>query len=129
MSKYRVFSGLYFPAFGPEKSRYLDTFHAVKDIYGEVCNDPGPLTRTIHKAIVTIRQRDDLNADAIKYFMVKDPKFARFYFLPKIHKRLHDVSGQPFISNCSYYTENISFFFRLSFATFDLGNKILHKRY
>ena len=101
----------------------------MKDIYEEVCNDPGPLTRTIHKAIVTIRQRDDLNADAIKYFMVKDPKFARFYFLPKIHKRLHDVSGQPFISNCSYYTENISFFFRLSFATFDLGNKILHKRY
>ena len=29
VSKYRVFSGLYFPAFGPEKTPYLDTFHAV----------------------------------------------------------------------------------------------------
>ena len=42
--------------------------------------------------------------------MVKDPKFVRFYLLPKIHKRLHDVSGRPVISNCSYYTENISSF-------------------
>ena len=42
--------------------------------------------------------------------MVKDPKFARFYLLPKIHKRLHDVPGRPVISNCGYYTENISSF-------------------
>ena len=40
--------------------------------------------------------------------MVKDPKFARFYLLPKIHKRLHDVPSRPLISNCGYYTENIS---------------------
>ena len=31
--------------------------------------------------------------------------------LPKIHKRLHDVPGRPVISNCGYYTENISSFF------------------
>ena len=30
--------------------------------------------------------------------------------LPKIHKRLHDVPGRPVISNCGYYTENISSF-------------------
>ena len=41
---------------------------------------------------------------------VKDPKFARFYLLPKIHKRLHDVPGRSVISNCSFYTENISSF-------------------
>ena len=29
MSKYGVFSGPYFPVFGPEKTLYLDTFHAV----------------------------------------------------------------------------------------------------
>ena len=29
VSKYRVFSGWYFPTFGPEKTSYLDTFHAV----------------------------------------------------------------------------------------------------
>ena len=54
--------------------------------------------------------RGDMRADKIKYFMVKDPKFARFYLLPKIHKRLHDVPGRPVISNCGYYTENISSF-------------------
>ena len=42
--------------------------------------------------------------------MVKDPKFARFYLLPKIRKRLHDVPCRPVISNCGYYTENISSF-------------------
>ena len=35
--------------------------------------------------------------------MVKDPKFARFCLLSKIHKQLHD-------SNCGYHTENISSF-------------------
>ena len=29
VSKYGVFSGPYFPVFGPEKTSYLDTFHAV----------------------------------------------------------------------------------------------------
>ena len=29
VSKYEVFSGPYFPVFGPEKTPYLDTFHAV----------------------------------------------------------------------------------------------------
>ena len=40
----------------------------------------------------------------------KDPKFARFYLLPKIHKRLNNVPSRPVISNCGYYTENISAF-------------------
>ena len=37
VSKYGVFSGPYFPAFGmnlvKKKTRYLDIFHAVKDIH------------------------------------------------------------------------------------------------
>ena len=49
-----------------------------KDIFEEVCSDPGPLISTIHGAIEKIRKRGDLNADTIKYFMVKDPKFSRF---------------------------------------------------
>ena len=44
----------------------------------------------------------------LDYFLVKHPKFARFYLLPKIHKRLHYVPGRPVTSNCSYYTKNIS---------------------
>ena len=30
--------------------------------------------------------------------------------LPKIHKRLNNIPGRPVISNCGYYTENISAF-------------------
>ena len=41
---------------------------------------------------------------------MKDPKFARFYLLPKVHKRLHNVPGIPVISNSGCYTENISSF-------------------
>ena len=33
MSKYGVFSGPYFPVFGPEKTLYLDTFHAVLNYF------------------------------------------------------------------------------------------------
>ena len=54
--------------------------------------------------------RIDLPSDTLKYFIVEDPKFARFYLLPKIHKRLHNVLGRLVISNCDFYTENISSF-------------------
>ena len=51
-----------------------------------------------------------MKKETIKYFEVKDPKFARFYLLPKTHKRLKNVHGRPVISNCGYYMENISAF-------------------
>ena len=38
------------------------------------------------------------------------PKLGRFYLLPKIHKRLHNVPGRPVISNSGFFTENISAF-------------------
>ena len=52
-----------------------------KEIYEEVSNDLQALIDTIHRAVEKIRKRGDLCADDIKYFMVKDPKFARFYLL------------------------------------------------
>ena len=61
-------------------------------------------------ALEKIRIRGDLYNDTLNYFLVKDPKFARFYLLTKIHKRLHNVPGRPIISNCGFYTENISSF-------------------
>ena len=57
-----------------------------------------------------IRARRDLSTDNIKYFMVKDPKFVRFYLLLKINKKSENVPGQSVISNCGFYTENISAF-------------------
>ena len=80
-----------------EPYRQLDD----KEVYEQVPNDPCVLANTLMKALEKIRLRGDL---------VKDPKFARFYLLPKIHKRLHDVPGRPVISNSGYYTENTSSF-------------------
>ena len=51
-----------------------------------------------------------MKKEPIKYFEVKDPKFATFCLLPKIHKQLNNVPGIPVISNCGYYTESISAF-------------------
>ena len=31
----------------------------------------------------------------VLYFFNKDPKFARFYLLPKLYRRLHNVSDIP----------------------------------
>ena len=52
----------------------------------------------------------NLPSNTLDYFLLKDPKFARFLLLLKIDKRLHDVPGRPINSNCGYYTENISSF-------------------
>ena len=59
-----------------------------------------------------------MKKETIKYFEVKDPKFARFYLLPKIHKRLNNVPGRPVISNCGKHI----CIFRLSSATFGTGS-------
>ena len=81
-----------------------------EQVYEEVSNDAAPLLKTINEVIAKIRKRGDLKRDNLDYFIMKDPKFARFYLLPKIHKRLHNVPGRPVISNSGYYTENISSF-------------------
>ena len=69
------------------------TININSNVYEEVPNDPEPLITTEEKR-----------------FEVKDPKFARFYLLLEIHKRLNNVPGRPVISNCGYHMENISAF-------------------
>ena len=64
-----------------------------KWIYEEVRNDPQPLFTTIHRSVDKIIRREDQAADNIKYFMVKGSKFARFYLLAEIYKRLEKVPG------------------------------------
>ena len=75
------------------------------DVYEEAPHDPESLISTIHRTIEEIRKRGDLKKETIKYFEVKDTKFARFYLLFKIHKQLHNEPGRPVIPNCGYYTE------------------------
>ena len=54
---------------------------ADKDTYEEVCNDPGPLISTIHKALEKIRKRDNLNAETM--FYGEKPKICWFLLAPQ----------------------------------------------
>ena len=81
-----------------------------KEVYLEVPNDSSALVSAIFKSLEKIRKRGDLPQNTLTYFLANDPKFAKFYLLPKIHKRLYDVTGRPVISGCGFYVENISSF-------------------
>ena len=70
-----------------------------REVYEEIPNDPNVLINSIMKALEKISLRGNLSIDTVNYFLVKYPKFARFYLLPKIHKRLHEVPGRSVISN------------------------------
>ena len=63
-----------------ETYRQLDD----KEVYEQVPDDPSVLANTLIKALEKIRLRRDLSKDTLDYFLVKDPKFARFYLLPKM---------------------------------------------
>ena len=95
-----------------EAQRYLDD----KEVYEQVPDDLSALTNTLFKALEKIRLGWDLLKDTLD-FLVKEPNFARFCLLPKIHKQLHDAPGSLVISHCSYYNEDISSFFMSSLAT------------
>ena len=81
-----------------------------KEVFEEITNDPSTLESTIFNALNNIMARGDQFADNLEYFFNKDPKFAIFYLIRKIHKWLHNVPDRPVVSNCGYYTENISSF-------------------
>ena len=81
-----------------------------KETYEEVSSDTSFLIKTIHDTLEKIRKRGDISSNSLDYFNVENPEFGRFYLLPKIHKRLYDILGRPVISNCGFFTENISAF-------------------
>ena len=68
------------------------------------------LVKVIKSALDTIEKRGDISRETLDYFLVDTLKVGRYYFLPKIHKRLFNIPNRPVISNSSYYTENISAF-------------------
>ena len=79
-------------------------------MYKEVPNNPNVLVNTIIKALEKISLRGNLSRDSLNCFVTEDPKFAKFYLLPKIHKDLHNVPGKPIILNWGFCTENTSSF-------------------
>ena len=64
------------------------------------------LWNVIITALNMIRAVGDLSADTSELCFSKDSKFARFYLLPKIHKRLHNVPSRPVISRLSFVTSS-----------------------
>ena len=67
-----------------DREDYLKEAHKQledKDVYEEVQNDPSTLINTIMRALEKIRIRDDLSNDTFNYFLIQDPKLARFYNL------------------------------------------------
>ena len=94
-----------------------------KDVYREVKGDAeGPLMKVIKSVLRIVRNRGDISDETLDYFLVKNLKLGRFYLIPKIHKRLHNVPGRPVISNSTYFTENISSF--LDFHLKRLAQKV-----
>ena len=76
-----------------------------KDVYQEIKGDAeGPLVKVIKNVLRKVRNRGDISDETLDYFLVNNPKLGRFYLLPKIHKRLHNVPGRPVISNSGYFT-------------------------
>ena len=79
-----------------------------KHAFEYVQSDPNILINTIMRDLKKIRIQYDIYNDAHQYFLIKDPKFAMFYLLPKIHKRLHYDPGILFtFSNYGFYREII----------------------
>ena len=81
-----------------------------KEAYEEVSSDPSFVIKTIHDTLKKIRRSGYILSNIVDYFNVENPKFGRFYLLPKIHKRMCDILGRQVISNCDFYTDNISVF-------------------
>ena len=82
-----------------------------EDVYQELKgNTVGPLEKIIESVLRKVRNRKDISNARLYYFLVNNAKLGRFYLLPKVHKRLHNVPGRPVISNSGYYTENMSAF-------------------
>ena len=81
-----------------------------EQVYEEVSNDAAPLLKAINDVIAKIRKQGDLKRHNLDYFIMKDPKCARFYLLPKV---IHNVPGRPVISNSGYYTETFPHFWTI----------------
>ena len=50
-----------------------------REVYEEVLNDANVLINTTVKTLEKIRLCSDVSSDTLNYFLVKDPKFTRFY--------------------------------------------------
>ena len=87
-----------------------------KKVYQQVSNSEkvlSKLAKMSNKIIINLKKRGYITEKQLKYFSYeyrKATNFGKLYFLPKIHKRLHNVPGRPVFSNCGTPTEKCSEF-------------------
>ena len=87
-----------------------------KKVYQEVSNSEKILSKLAYisnKVFSSLKKRGYTTEKQLKYFSYeyrKATNFGKLYFLPKIHKRLHNVAGRPVIPNCGTHTEKCSEF-------------------
>ena len=85
-------------------------------VYQEVSNSENILPKLAemsNKMFSNLKKRGCITEKQLKYFSYEYRKainFGKLYFLPKIHKRLHNVPGRSVISNCGTPTEKCSEF-------------------
>ena len=92
-------------AYLKETYRQLDD----KEVYEQVPDDPSVLANTLIKALEKIRLQRDLPI----------PKFERFYLLPKIQKRLHDLPGSEFEFPLLYWKHILIFLLSLAITSLE----------
>ena len=71
------------------------------------------LAESSNKMLRSLKTKGKIDEKQLKYFTYEYKKtcnLGKLYLLPKIHKRMDDVSGRPVISNCGTPTEKISEF-------------------
>ena len=101
-------------------------------VYQEVSNSENVLSKLAEmsdKMFSSLKKRGYIIEKQLKYFSYeyrKATNFGKLYFLPKIHKRLHNVPGRPVILNCDTPTEKMLGIFKLSLETFNAEGVVVH---
>ena len=79
-------------------------------VYEETSFDSKFLSDAIFQTLQKMKLKEEITDKNIDFFMINNPRLARFYLLPKIHKRLKGVPGRPVVSHVGFHTERISSF-------------------
>ncbi|KAI0978613.1 hypothetical protein GJ496_005175 [Pomphorhynchus laevis] len=90
-----------------------DIQHYLDEAYGQILN--GPYVEIEREYIYELQQTisnklNELFADTelIARLTVPNPRYGRFYMLPKTHTRDSICKGRPIVSNCQAVTEKVS---------------------
>ena len=101
-------------------------------VYQEVSSSENVLSKLAEmsdKMFSSLKKRGYFIEKQLKYLSYEYRKvtnFGKLYFLPKIHKKLHNVPERPVISNCDTPTEKMLGIFRLSLETFNAEGVVVH---